>query len=151
MFNLTKTLTNLVVPTRQRLLIRLLSTTTTTNSGIKEQIDSMVKNKQIMVFMKGTPDQPRCGFSRAVCEIFKIHGVKFDTCNVLENEELRNGIKEYSDWPTIPQVFLNGEFIGGCDILIEMHQSGDLVDELKKIGIKSRLDEEGEDSNPKKE
>lgn len=148
MFNLTKTITQFVVPTRQRLLIRLLSTT---NTGIKEQIDSMVKNKQVVVFMKGTPDQPRCGFSRAVCEIFKMHGVKFDAYNILESEELRSGIKEYSNWPTIPQVFLNGEFVGGCDIMIEMHQSGDLIDELKKIGIKSRLDEDGEETNPKKD
>ena len=70
-----------------------------------------------------------------------LHGAKFTAHNVLEDEDLRSGIKEYSSWPTIPQVFFKGEFIGGCDILLEMHKSGDLVEELDKIGVKSKLSE----------
>ena len=80
-----------------------------------------------------------------------LHGVSFESHNVLEDEALRSGIKEYSNWPTIPQIFFKGEFIGGCDILLEMHRSGELVDELKKIGIKSKLeDEEDEDEGKNK-
>ncbi len=82
-----------------------------------------------------------CGFSRAVCQILQAHGAPFDAYNCLEDESLRSGIKEYTEWPTIPQVFFNGEFVGGCDILLEMHRSGDLVDELKNIGISSKLAE----------
>lgn len=83
-----------------------------------------------------------CGFSKAVCDILNMHGVKFDSHNVLADEGLRAGIKEFTNWPTIPQVFFNGEFIGGCDILLEMHRSGEIIDELKKIGITSKLEEE---------
>jgi len=108
--------------------------------SIKTQIDSLVLEKPVVVFMKGTPEQPLCGFSNAVTQILKMHGVpNYDSHNVLENEELRQGIKEYSNWPTIPQVYMGGEFLGGCDILIQMHQSGELIDELKKVGIKSDL------------
>lgn len=71
-----------------------------------------------------------------------LHGVQFESHNVLEDEAIRSGIKEFSNWPTIPQIYFNGEFIGGCDILLEMHRSGELVDELKKIGIKSKLEDE---------
>ena len=71
-----------------------------------------------------------------------MHGVKFTTHNILEDEDLRSGIKEFSSWPTIPQIFFEGEFIGGCDILLEMHRNGELIEELEKIGIKSLLDEE---------
>lgn len=78
-----------------------------------------------------------------------LHGVSFESHNVLEDEALRSGIKEYSNWPTIPQIFFKGEFIGGCDILLEMHRSGELVDELKKIGIKSKLDDEDDDDEGK--
>ncbi|XP_047356131.1 glutaredoxin-related protein 5, mitochondrial isoform X3 [Vespa velutina] len=89
--------------------------------------------------MKGIPEEPRCGFSNAVVQIFRMHGVSYDAHDVLQDEELRQGIKEYSKWPTIPQVFINGDFIGGCDILLEMHKNGELVEELKKVGIKSAL------------
>jgi len=92
--------------------------------------------------MKGTPEQPLCGFSNAVCQILRMHGVPpFDSYNVLEDEELRQGIKEYSNWPTIPQVYIGGEFVGGCDIMIELHKNGELIEELKKVGIKSDLDD----------
>ena len=79
-----------------------------------------------------------------------LHGVEFESHNVLEDEQLRSGIKDFSNWPTIPQIFFKGEFIGGCDILLEMHRSGELVDELKKIGIKSKLDEDEEDNTSTK-
>lgn len=92
--------------------------------------------------MKGTPDAPKCGFSNAVCQILKMHGVeKFDAHNVLDDESIRQGIKDYSNWPTIPQIFMNGEFVGGCDLMIEMHQNGELIKEFEKIGIKSALQE----------
>ena len=78
-----------------------------------------------------------------------MHGVSFDAYNVLEDEELRSGIKEYSSWPTIPQIFFKGDFIGGCDILLEMHRNGELVEELEKIGVKSKLAEEEKLENAK--
>ncbi|ROT75374.1 putative glutaredoxin-related protein 5, mitochondrial [Penaeus vannamei] len=82
---------------------------------------------------------PRCGFSNAVVQIMRMHGVNYDAHNVLADDSVRQGIKEYSDWPTIPQVFINGDFVGGCDILLQMHQSGELIDELQKVGITSAL------------
>ncbi|XP_078000732.1 glutaredoxin-related protein 5, mitochondrial-like [Glandiceps talaboti] len=115
-------------------------------TGIKERIDGLVKNDKLVVFMKGVPDQPMCGFSNAVVQILRMHGVdNFASYNVLEDEDLRQGIKEYSKWPTIPQIYINHEFIGGCDIMIQMHQDGELIDELKKIGIQSVLLEKASD------
>lgn len=101
------------------------------NEFIKEAID---KN-DVVVFMKGTKKMPMCGFSGAVAHIFNQLGVDFADYNVLENEELRKGIKEYNNWPTIPQVFVKGEFIGGCDITKEMFLSGELQDMLKQKGV----------------
>lgn len=90
--------------------------------------------------MKGTPAQPMCGFSNAVVQILRMHGVDdYAAYNVLDNQDLRQGVKAFSNWPTIPQVYFNGEFVGGCDILLQMHQNGDLVEELKKLGIRSAL------------
>ncbi|KAF7270557.1 hypothetical protein GWI33_016511 [Rhynchophorus ferrugineus] len=89
--------------------------------------------------MKGVPEQPQCGFSNAVVQILRMHGVKYDAHNVLQDDSLRQGIKDYSNWPTIPQVFINGEFVGGCDIMLQLHQSGDLIEELEKVGIRSAL------------
>ncbi|ELT94130.1 hypothetical protein CAPTEDRAFT_163758 [Capitella teleta] len=110
------------------------------STGSKEHIDGLVKEKNLVVFMKGTPDAPRCGFSNAVVQILNMHGVeKFDAHNVLEDEDLRQGVKDYSNWPTIPQVYMQGEFLGGCDIMIEMHKNGELIEELKKAGIRSAL------------
>uniref|UniRef100_T1I2X5 Glutaredoxin-related protein 5, mitochondrial n=4 Tax=Rhodnius TaxID=13248 RepID=T1I2X5_RHOPR len=86
-----------------------------TSKLAKPDINKLVKKSKVVVFMKGVPDEPRCGFSNAVVQILKMHGVKYDAYNVLENDNLRNDIKEYSNWPTIPQVFINGEFVGGCD------------------------------------
>jgi len=95
--------------------------------------------------MKGTPQQPQCGFSRAVIQILELHGVpgdKMKTYNVLEDAVLREGIKEFSEWPTIPQVYVNGEFVGGCDIVIGMHQSGELEKLLDSHGILPPVSEE---------
>ncbi|KAK7863557.1 hypothetical protein R5R35_011181 [Gryllus longicercus] len=105
----------------------------------KEAIEKLVTHNKVVVFMKGVPQEPRCGFSNAVVQILRMHGVNYDSHDVLKDEELRQGIKDFSSWPTIPQVFINGEFVGGCDILLQMHQSGDLIEELKKVGIKSAL------------
>ena len=96
-----------------------------TNDLIKSEIE----NNEICLFMKGTPDAPQCGFSMAVSNILKILEVNFKGINVLENQSLREGIKTFSDWPTIPQLYLKKEFIGGCDIVKEMYENG----ELKKI------------------
>ena len=92
-------------------------------------IKSEIKNNEICLFMKGTPDAPQCGFSMAVANILKIMEVKFKGINILENQNLREGIKVFSDWPTIPQLYINQEFIGGCDIVKEIYENG----ELKKI------------------
>ncbi|XP_058130505.1 glutaredoxin-related protein 5, mitochondrial [Anopheles ziemanni] len=104
-----------------------------------KEIEKLVGNNKVVIFMKGNPDAPRCGFSNAVVQILRMHSVKYDSHDVLENEALRQGIKDFSNWPTIPQVFINGEFVGGCDILLQMHQNGELIEELKKAGIESAL------------
>ena len=105
--------------------IRQLSTET------KSQIESLLKEKPIVVFMKGTKSAPQCGFSRAVTQVLELQGVTdYKDINVLEDNELRQGIKEFTSWPTIPQVFINQEFVGGCDIMINMHQSGELENTL---------------------
>tara|TARA_B100000131_G_C18114489_1_gene610793 strand:+ start:854 stop:1186 length:333 start_codon:yes stop_codon:yes gene_type:complete len=95
----------------------------------KDFIDNEINNNDVCLFMKGTPDAPQCGFSMAVSNILKILEVKFKGINVLESNELRQGIKEYSEWPTIPQLYIKKEFVGGCDIVKEIYESG----ELKKI------------------
>ena len=106
-----------------------------TNDLIKSEIE----NNEICLFMKGTPDAPQCGFSMAVSNILKILEVNFKGVNVLENQSLREGIKVYSDWPTIPQLYIKNEFVGGCDIIKEMYESGELkkVFEDKNIKFKS--------------
>ena len=105
---------------------------------IKELIDNEINNNEVCLFMKGTPDAPQCGFSMAISNILKILEVKFKGVNVLENEQLRLGIKEYSEWPTIPQLYIKKEFVGGCDIVKEMYANGELnkVLEDKKIVFK---------------
>ena len=104
----------------------------------KEFIDNEINNNEVCLFMKGTPDAPQCGFSMAVSNMLKILEVKFKGINVLENEQLRLGIKEYSEWPTIPQLYIKKEFVGGCDIVKEMYENGELnkVLEDKKIVFK---------------
>ena len=105
--------------------------------SINEQIKNLINENDICLFMKGTPDVPQCGFSLAVANVLKHLNVKFESINVLENNEMRQGIKQYSDWPTIPQLYIKGEFIGGCDIVKEMFEKGDLQKKLedKKISF----------------
>ena len=104
-----------------------------------EQVNNMIKNEidnnEVCLFMKGTPDAPQCGFSMAVSNILKILDVKFKGVNVLENEKIRQGIKEFSDWPTIPQLYIKKEFVGGCDIIKEMFENGELKNFLDSKGI----------------
>ena len=96
---------------------------------IKDRIKDLIEENSVCLFMKGTPDAPQCGFSMAVSNLLKHLNVKFKGVNVLEDENLRQGIKTFSDWPTIPQLYVKGEFVGGCDIVKEMFEKG----ELKKI------------------
>ena len=93
---------------------------------IKKKIQDLIDKNEVCLFMKGTPDTPQCGFSMAVSNVLKHLKVNFVGVNVLEDENLRQGIKEYSDWPTIPQLYVKKEFIGGCDIVKEMFEKGDL-------------------------
>ena len=104
----------------------------------KEFIEKEINNNEVCLFMKGTPDAPQCGFSMAVSNILKILEVKFKGINVLENEQLRQGIKEFSEWPTIPQLYIKNEFVGGCDIIKEIYENGELkkIFEDKKIVFK---------------
>ena len=103
--------------------------------NINEQIKSLINENDICLFMKGTPDVPQCGFSLAVANILKHLNVKFKGINVLENDEMRQGIKQYSDWPTIPQLYVKGEFLGGCDIVKEMFEKGELKELLKNKSL----------------
>jgi monothiol glutaredoxin len=100
--------------------------------AVKQQIETLIQNNPVMLFMKGTKQFPQCGFSASVVGILKELGVKFETANVLSDPALRDGIKVFSDWPTIPQLYVKGEFIGGCDIVREMHASGELA---KVLGV----------------
>ena len=101
----------------------------------KNKIQSLIDSNPVMVFMKGTKLMPQCGFSNNVVQILNSLGVEFNTFDVLSDFEIREGIKEYSEWPTIPQVYLKGEFLGGSDILIEMYNSGTLKEELASEAI----------------
>ena len=103
--------------------------------SIKDEIKKTIEKNDTCLFMKGTPDAPQCGFSMAVSNLLKHLNVNFKGINVLESEELRQGIKDYSDWPTIPQLYVKGEFIGGSDIVKEMFEKGD----LKKLFEKNKL------------
>ena len=105
-----------------------------------DQIKSEIESNEVCLFMKGTPDAPQCGFSMAVSNILKILEVNFKGINVLENQNIREGIKAYSDWPTIPQLYVKNEFIGGCDIVKEMYENGELAKlfETKGIGFKPK-------------
>ena len=94
---------------------------------IKDLISNEIENNEVCLFMKGTPDEPQCGFSMAVSNMLKILDIKFKGINVLENENLRQGIKEFSDWPTIPQLYIKKEFVGGSDIVKEMYENGELI------------------------
>ena len=102
---------------------------------IKEKIQKLINENNICLFMKGTPDAPQCGFSMAVSNVLKHLKVNFNSINVLEDEKMRQGIKDFSDWPTIPQLYIKGNFIGGCDIVKEMFENG----ELKKILVEKNI------------
>ena len=105
-------------------------------SDILSEIDKEVKSNKIIVYMKGTKDAPQCGFSAAVVDVFNSLGVQFETRDILVNNELREGIKKYSNWPTVPQVFIGGKFIGGCDITRELYQSGELKKIVSEVTLK---------------
>ena len=105
-----------------------------------ELIKSEIENNEVCLFMKGTPEAPQCGFSMAISNILKILEVNFNGVNVLENQNIREGIKVYSDWPTIPQLYVKNEFVGGCDIIKEMYENGELSKllESKNINFKKK-------------
>jgi monothiol glutaredoxin len=106
-----------------------------TTMSIEQFIDNEVKSNDVVLFMKGTPQFPMCGFSGQVVQILDYLGVPYKGLNVLENDDLRGGIKSYSNWPTIPQLYVKGEFVGGCDIIREMFQAGELQSLFKDNGI----------------
>tara|TARA_B100000745_G_scaffold261945_1_gene185939 strand:- start:375 stop:704 length:330 start_codon:yes stop_codon:yes gene_type:complete len=105
------------------------------NENIKKRIEDYIKKNEVCLFMKGTPEIPQCGFSLAVSNMLKHLNVNFIGVNVLEDPDIREGIKEYSDWPTIPQLYVKNEFIGGCDIVKEMFEKGELQNMLKEKKI----------------
>nr|CAD5973518.1 putative monothiol glutaredoxin ycf64- like [Planktothrix pseudagardhii] len=103
---------------------------------VTEKIENLIKKNKVFVFMKGTKLMPMCGFSNNVVQILNSLGVPFETCDVLEDYEIRQGIKEYSSWPTIPQVYINGELVGGSDVMIELYQKGELQ-QLLEVALAS--------------
>jgi monothiol glutaredoxin len=103
------------------------------NEALKKQIESEIQKSKVVIFMKGTPQFPMCGFSARAIQLLTLNGAEsFHHVNILENDLLREGIKEFSNWPTLPQIFVKGAFVGGCDILMEMHESGELRTLLKE-------------------
>ncbi|MEM9106804.1 MAG: Grx4 family monothiol glutaredoxin [Pseudomonadota bacterium] len=104
-------------------------------SAINDLIDSEVKSSDVVLFMKGTPAMPQCGFSGQVVQILDYLGVEYKGINVLADDDLRQGIKDYSSWPTIPQLYIKGEFVGGCDIIREMFQASELQNHFSEKGI----------------
>ena len=102
---------------------------------IKELIDNQINQNDICLFMKGTPEAPQCGFSMAVANILKVMDVKYKSINVLVDQNLREGIKKFSEWPTIPQLYIKKEFIGGCDIIKEMYENGELAKYFEEKNI----------------
>ena len=104
-------------------------------NNILEEIQNTINQNDVVLFMKGTKDFPQCGFSASVVHILTTLGVNFKDVDILKDSELRQGIKEFSDWPTIPQLYIKGEFVGGCDIVKEMHQEGELQQILKEKGV----------------
>ena len=107
---------------------------------IKNVIENHIENNDVCLFMKGTPDAPQCGFSMAVSNILKILDINYKGVNVLEDQSIREGIKVFSDWPTIPQLYIKKEFVGGCDIVKEMYENGELKKILQDKGINSKKD-----------
>lgn len=109
-------------------------------SDINAVIENSIKSNDVFLFMKGTPDFPQCGFSGQVVQILEYIGVEFGSANVLENAELRDGIKEFTNWPTIPQLYVKGEFVGGADIIREMFQAGELQTHMTSNGIAAKTE-----------
>ena len=107
------------------------------DQNTKDKIQDIIDNNDVLLFMKGTPVMPQCGFSAAVVGVLSHMGIKYNTVNVLEDAEIREGIKEFSDWPTIPQLYVKKEFVGGCDIIREMHENGELSEYFNESGISS--------------
>ena len=105
------------------------------NIDVTESINNELNTNDVVLFMKGTPDFPMCGFSAATVQVLKNLGINFNSINVLDSNEMREGIKKFSDWPTIPQLYVKKEFIGGCDIVKEMYESGELLELLNSRGI----------------
>jgi monothiol glutaredoxin len=105
------------------------------SDDIQTSIDNAVKGNDVLLFMKGTPTFPQCGFSSVVVQVLDYLGVEYQAVNVLENQDVREGIKAYSDWPTIPQLYVKGEFVGGCDIVKEMFEAGELKEFMTEKGI----------------
>ena len=101
--------------------------------NVQEQIKNIVEENSIMLFMKGSPDFPQCGFSGRLVQILQACGVQFASADVLSDDQVRQGIKDFSNWPTIPQLYINGEFIGGSDIVTEMYESGELQAKLEAV------------------
>ena len=103
--------------------------------SVHEFIDQEVKNNPVVLFMKGTPDFPQCGFSGQVVQILNYLGIDYKGINVLADDDIRQGIKDYTNWPTVPQLYVKGEFVGGCDIVREMFQSGELQQHMTAAGV----------------
>ena len=111
--------------------------------SIQDTIKTQIEKNKVMLYMKGSPDFPQCGFSAHTVDILKSYGFPFDSEDVLADPVVRDGIKRYSNWPTIPQLYVKGEFIGGCDIVREMFQSGELVTHLNANGIAATMPQKG--------
>jgi monothiol glutaredoxin len=108
------------------------------DDATKTRLDNEIASEDVVLFMKGTPVFPQCGFSAAVVGVLSHLGVKFRGINVLEDDSIREGIKAYSDWPTIPQLYVKGEFIGGCDIVREMYETGELMEMFQTHGVDAK-------------
>ena len=104
------------------------------DENTKNEIENEIQSNDVVLYMKGTPVFPQCGFSASTVGVLNHLGIKFSTVNVLENENIRQGIKEYANWPTIPQLYVKEEFIGGCDIIREMHENGELTQYFNEVG-----------------
>jgi len=111
---------------------------TNQNFDVTENINNEIKTNDVVLFMKGTPAFPMCGFSASVVQILTKLGVKFSTINVLDSDEMREGIKKFSNWPTIPQLYIKKEFIGGCDIVKEMYETGELLEFFNSKGVENK-------------